>query len=203
MDRLILGFDRALRTLGGVMVAQREYPATSEDCLPAGQQRLSAALMRVNHSGEVCAQALYQGQALLARDQVSRGVLERAAAEEADHLDWTARRLVELGGRKSLLDPFWYAGAFSIGAAAAMIGDRVSLGFLSETERQVVVHLEGHLERLPVGDQRSRQIVVQMRDDEAAHADLADSLGAVALPMPVPLMMRAAAGVMTAVAYFV
>lgn len=201
MDRFILGFDRALRTLSGTVRARRPYPAVAAQTELADARRLSIALMRVNHSGEVCAQALYQAQALLARGRSVQTALARSADEECDHLDWTARRLAELGGRASALDPLWFAGAFLIGGLSAALGDRVSLGFLRETERQVVAHLEHHLDRLPAIDRRSREIVLQMRDDEAAHAATAEALGAVELPSPLPGLMRAAAQVMTTVAH--
>jgi 3-demethoxyubiquinol 3-hydroxylase len=203
MDRFILGFDRALRTLSGTVRARRTYPAVSDHTELGDGRRLSVALMRVNHSGEVCAQALYQAQALLAKDRGVHAALVRSADEECDHLDWTARRVTELGGRTSALDPLWFAGAFLIGGLSATFGDRVSLGFLRETERQVVAHLEGHLGRLPSNDPRSREIVSQMRDDEAAHAMTAEEMGAAELPSPLPGLMRFAAKVMTSVAYVV
>ena len=161
----------------------------------------SVRLMRVNHAGEVCAQALYQGQALTARASTIRAKLERAAREENDHLAWTAERVHELGGRTSLLDPLWYTGSLAIGAAAGLAGDRWSLGFLAETERQVVEHLEGHLRRLPPEDARSRAIVEQMRDDEGRHATTALEAGARELPRPVKALMRLTARFMTATAY--
>jgi ubiquinone biosynthesis monooxygenase Coq7 len=157
--------------------------------------------MRVNHVGEVCAQALYQGQALTARDPHARQALERAAREEEDHLAWSAERVHELGGRTSLLNPLWYAGAFAIGTVAGALGDRWNLGFLAETERQVEEHLSGHLERLPSEDARTRTLVEAMRADEARHRDTALRLGAAELPRPVRLAMRVASGLMTRVAY--
>ena len=160
-----------------------------------------AALMRVNHVGEVCAQALYQGQALTARDDAARDALARAAREEEDHLAWSAERIRELGGRPSLLNPFWYAGAFAIGAAAGALGDRWNLAFLAETERQVEEHLAGHLERLPEGDGRTRAVVEAMRADEARHRETALGFGAAELPGPVKHAMRLASKVMTTVAY--
>jgi ubiquinone biosynthesis monooxygenase Coq7 len=157
--------------------------------------------MRVNHVGEVCAQALYQGQALTARDAAARSALEKAAREEEDHLAWSAERIRSLGGRLSLLNPLWYAGAFAIGAAAGALGDRWSLAFLAETERQVEEHLTGHLEALPEGDRRTRAVVEAMRADEARHRASAEALGAAELPEPVKRAMRLASKVMTTVAY--
>jgi ubiquinone biosynthesis monooxygenase Coq7 len=157
--------------------------------------------MRVNHVGEVCAQALYQGQALTARDARAREELQRAAREEEDHLAWSAERIAELGGRPSLLNPLWYAGAFAMGAAAGAVGDRWNLAFLAETERQVEEHLSGHLEALPKDDERTRTLVDAMRADEARHRDTALRLGAAELPSPVKRAMRLAAKVMTTVAY--
>jgi ubiquinone biosynthesis monooxygenase Coq7 len=158
--------------------------------------------MRVNHVGEVCAQALYEGQGLFARDPSVRQLLSRAAQEEGDHLAWTRARLEQLGARPSLLNPLWFAGAFGMGAAASRMGDRVSLGFLTETERQVEQHLAGHLEQLPPEDLKSRAIVAQMRLDEARHAQDAEAQGAVLPPAPVAMAMRAVARVMTGTAYY-
>lgn len=203
IDRLIAEFDRALRTVSSVAEPSRLSPA---DALPEAElsehdRRHAAALMRVNHVGEVCAQALYQGQALTARDPHARRALERAAREEEDHLAWSAQRVDELGGRTSLLNPVWYAGAFTIGTVAGVLGDRWNLGFLAETERQVEEHLSGHLERLPEKDERTRTLVEAMRADEARHRDTAVRLGAAALPAPVKLAMRFASGLMTRIAY--
>lgn len=205
LDRLIVGFDRGLRTVFAPAHSLRPIPGEKieEAEMPAAGRVLAASLMRVNHSGEVCAQALYQGQAMTARDSEARQALEQAAAEETEHLAWTERRIEELGGRKSLLNPFWYAGSFAIGAAAGLLGDRWNLGFLAETERQVVTHLEGHLERLPAGDEKSRAIVEQMRDDEARHATSALQHGAAELPSPVKLAMRLSSRVMTGVAHWI
>jgi ubiquinone biosynthesis monooxygenase Coq7 len=202
-DRLVLGFDSALRTLAGVHVAHRRSPAEgiAESPMDDAERAHAAALMRVNHVGEVCAQALYQGQALTARDPANRAALEQAAREEQDHLAWSARRIEDLRDRPSLLNPLWYAGALALGAAAGALGDRWSLGFLAETERQVEAHLAGHLERLPPSDARTRAVVEQMRADEAQHRDTAIALGAAELPSPVALAMRAMAKVMTTVAY--
>ena len=195
--------DSALRTLTGGAHAARPAPSTPQPPLEAPEQRLSAALMRVNHVGEVCAQALYQAQALTGRSAELRRQMADAAREEADHLAWTEQRLAELGGRTSWLNPLWYAGAFAIGLVAGRIGDRVSLGFVVETERQVEEHLAGHLERLPATDLRSRAIVQQMKDDEARHGHAAQEAGAIELPAPVRGLMRAAAKVMTVTAHHV
>ena len=166
------------------------------------EAREAVALMRVNHVGEVCAQALYDAQALAARSPELRAMFEQAAREEADHLAWTEERIRELGGRTSLLNPLWYGGAFAIGLAAARIGDRASLGFMAETERQVEQHLQGHLQRLPESDVASRAIVAQMKDDEVRHADAATALGGAELPLPVRMAMRLAARVMTRTARY-
>jgi len=167
------------------------------------EKREAAALMRVNHVGEVCAQALYTAQAASTRDPALCRHLERAAAEETDHLAWTSARLEELGGRPSLLNPLWYAGAFGLGLLAGRLGDRVSLGFVMETERQVEAHLASHLDRLPATDLSSRAIVAQMKEDEAAHAAQAASAGGAELPAPVKGLMRAAAKVMTTTAHYI
>jgi ubiquinone biosynthesis monooxygenase Coq7 len=203
MDRLILEFDRALRAVAGVASAARPSPAQgrSEAGLTEAERGHAAALMRVNHVGEVCAQALYQGQALTARDPVAREALERAAREEQDHLAWSAARIRELGGRPSFLNPLWYAGSLAIGACAGALGDRWNLAFLAETERQVEEHLSGHLERLPAADERTRAVVEGMRSDEAGHRASALALGAAELPEPAKAVMRLAAKVMTTVAY--
>jgi ubiquinone biosynthesis monooxygenase Coq7 len=169
--------------------------------LSAEDKRLSAALMRVNHVGEVCAQALYASQAWGTNDPVLKAQFDEAAREETDHLAWTEQRLKQLGSRTSLLNPLWYAGAFGIGLLAAKAGDKISLGFVVETERQVEHHLNSHMDRLPAGDQSSRAIVAQMRDDEALHADAAERAGGVPLPKPVQGLMRLAAKVMTTVSH--
>ena len=203
MDRLILEFDRALRAVAGVVQARRTSPASGlaeTDITEPGRQH-AAALMRVNHVGDVCAQALYQGLALTARDPGARETLEKAAREEEDHLAWSAERIRELGGRPSLLNPLWYAGSFAIGALAGALGDRWNLAFLAETERQVEEHLTGHLEALPPEDERTRAVVEAMRADEAKHRASALELGAAELPEPVRLAMRLASKVMTTVAY--
>lgn len=203
IDRAIIEFDRALRALAGLQRAERPSPAAqvAEGELDDGARAHSAALMRVNHVGEVCAQALYQGQSLTACDAGTRTSLERAAREEADHLAWSAERIRELGGRPSLLNPLWYAGSLAFGIGAGLLGDRWSLAFLAETERQVEQHLSGHLERLAPADARTRAVVETMRSDEARHRETAISLGAAELPEPAKLVMRAMAKVMTAVAY--
>jgi ubiquinone biosynthesis monooxygenase Coq7 len=203
IDGWIAQVDRALRTVSNVVDASRASPAEAlpEKQLSEHDRRHAAALMRVNHVGEVCAQALYQGQALTARDPHARQALERAAMEEEDHLAWSAQRVHELGGRTSLLNPVWYAGAFALGTVAGALGDRWNLGFLAETERQVEEHLSGHLERLPSEEARTRTLVEAMRADEARHRDTALRLGAAELPRPIRLAMRLASGFMTRVAY--
>jgi ubiquinone biosynthesis monooxygenase Coq7 len=203
LDRLIAEFDRALRTVSSVADASRASPAEAlpEAQLTEKERRHAAALMRVNHVGEVCAQALYQGQALTARDPHARQALEQAASEEEDHLAWSAQRVHELGGRTSLLNPLWYAGAFTIGTIAGALGDRWNLGFLAETEHQVEEHLAGHLQRLPQDDARTRILVEAMQADEAQHRDTAVRLGAAELPRPIRFAMRFASGVMTRIAY--
>jgi ubiquinone biosynthesis monooxygenase Coq7 len=203
VDRLIVGLDSALRTLAGVQEAARPSPGQGvpETELTGSERAHAAALMRVNHVGEVCAQALYQGQALTARGVANREALERSAREEQDHLVWSAERIGELGGRTSLLNPFWYAGAFALGAAAGALGDRWNLAFLAETERQVEEHLTGHLERLSPADGRTRAVVEAMRADEVRHRESAIELGAAEMPQPLRLAMRAMAKVMTTVAY--
>ena len=216
VDRWLCGAETALRTLSGGLRADRpmpdpdaaasagaEAPTPDDPSLDAAQKRLSGALMRVNHVGEVCAQALYQAQALATRDPDLRANMAQAAREEVDHLAWTETRLAQLGDRPSVLNPLWYAGAFLIGLAAGRVGDRVSLGFVVETERQVEQHLAGHLDRLPAADVRSRAIVRQMKDDEAAHALAAERAGGVPLPAPVRGAMRLAAKVMTSTAHYV
>ena len=203
IDRLITGFDKGLRTLFATAQTARAVPgeAIPETPLDEKQRHMAAALMRVNHSGEVCAQALYQGQALTARDASARQALEQAAQEETEHLAWTERRIAELGGAKSVLNPLFYAGSFAIGAVSGLLGDKWNLGFLAETERQVVRHLEGHLERLPLEDQKSRAIIEQMREDEARHATSAINHGGAELPAPVKAAMKATSKVMTEAAY--
>ena len=204
-DRLIVAFDNGLRTLLAPAHAARPAPGESltEAELTATERRLAASLMRVNHTGEICAQALYQGQALTARDAAARAALEQAATEETDHLAWTAQRIEELGGRASLLNPLWYAGSFALGAAAGLLGDKWNLGFLAETERQVEGHLGAHLDRLPEQDGKSRAIVDQMKSDEARHARTAEDHGAAALPAPVKLAMKLGSRVMTRTSFWI
>src|SRR5213080_5339519 len=203
LDDLILGFDRALRTLSGVAASGRTNPAAGmpEPELTADERRHAAGLMRVNHTGEVCAQALYQAQALTARDGAIRQRFAQAAREEEEHLAWTQQRLAELNDRPSLVNPLWYAGSFAIGLAAGMTGDRTNLGFVVETERQVEEHLTGHIDRLPAADTKSLAIVEQMRDDEVRHGAMALEAGAAPVPSPVKYLMRRAADVMRAIAY--
>ncbi len=204
-DRMIINLDRAVRSLQGRGPGGgRPSPAENlgEDALTPRERRTSAALMRVNHAGEVAAQALYHGQALTSSNPGLRSAMEQAAREEDDHLRWCRARLDELDGRASVLDPFWYAGALTFGAVAGLAGDRINLGFLAETEHQVVAHLEEHLSRLPDSDVRSRAVLEQMRADEAEHARSAEVRGAAELPPLVKRAMRFASGVMTRTAYF-
>lgn len=203
MDRLLSTADAALRTVFAPARASRACPTVpdQETGLTGPEKSHAGALMRVNHVGEVCAQALYASQALATRNASLRAHFERASAEETDHLAWTRQRLDELGSRPSLLNPLWYAGAFGLGLLAGRLGDRVSLGFVVETERQVEAHLQGHMDALPVNDHASRAIVAQMKDDERRHAQDAQHAGAAELPPPVKALMRAAARVMTTVAH--
>lgn len=206
LDRLVAAADNALRTLSGAGVASRPCPTPpaepAAEALDPAQRRLSGALMRVNHVGEVCAQALYNAQALATRDPALRRHFEQASRDETDHLAWTRQRLRELGSHASVLNPLWYAGAFGIGWLAGMASDRLSLGFVVETERQVERHLQSHLDRLPAADLASHAIVAQMKDDEARHAEQAEQAGAAPLPAPLRLAMRAAAKVMTRTAHY-
>jgi ubiquinone biosynthesis monooxygenase Coq7 len=204
LDLLWAAADRALHTLAAPASAQRLNPAHAEVSgeLLDEQRRHAAALMRINHAGEVAAQALYHGQALTARNPAIRETLRHAADEEGDHLAWCDERLRELGSRPSLLNPVWYAGSFAIGALAGACGDRVSLGFLVETERQVEGHLEDHLARLPAGDTRSRRVLEEMKRDETRHGDTAQAAGAAELPAPVKLLMKLTSRVMTRTAYW-
>ncbi len=204
IDRFLGAADAALRTLSGAARASRQAPPPGQAQAPleAPQRALSEALMRVNHVGEVCAQALYQAQALTARNDALRQQMATAAQEEVDHLAWTEQRLHELNGRPSLLNPLWYGGAFAIGLLAGRAGDRWSLGFVVETERQVEEHLAGHLNRLPEADAASRAIVERMKDDEAQHARRAEAAGAARLPAPLRWAMRGAAKVMTTTAHY-
>ena len=203
IDQAIIEFDKALRTV--FAPARSVRPVPGEDIPDAemseAERAHAAALMRVNHVGEVCAQALYQGQSIMSRDPAIRDTLRQASQEETEHLAWTERRIAELGGRKSLLNPLWYGGALAIGMLAGRFGDRWNLGFLAETERQVEHHLKGHLDTLPPADLRSRAIVEQMKVDEAEHADTAVRLGAHELPAPARVVMKAAARAMTTLTY--
>ncbi len=207
LDQLISVADRALRTLAASPVASRPSPGSrrvgQESEFSAEERREAAALMRVNHVGEICAQALYEAQSLGTPDMRLRESFAAAAREETYHLAWTEERIRELGGRTSLLNPVWYGGSFAIGLLAARMGDRISLGFMAETERQVEQHLLGHLERLPAADLSSRAVVEQMRADEVRHGQTARELGGADLPFPARLAMRAAAKVMTATAHYV
>ncbi len=202
-EKLIIEIDRALRTVFTSAHSRRPTPGgkLAEAEMNEQERAHACALMRVNHVGEICAQALYQGQALTSRDPALREALRGAADEETEHLAWTEQRIAELGGRKSLLNPLWYAGALSMGLIAGRLGDKWNLGFLAETERQVEAHLDGHLVELPGQDARSREIVDQMRIDEIRHADTAVNLGAAELPGPVKTAMKLAAKVMTQTAY--
>lgn len=199
IDRLVEPADQALRTLHGAPQAARSYPADGigETVESETDRREVAALMRINHAGEVAAQALYQGQALVASNPTTREALLEAGREEADHLAWCSRRINELGGRTSLLDPLWYIGSLAIGAVAGLAGDRTSLGFVAETERQVVEHLNGHLRRLPQDDMRTRAIINQMTADEARHGDNAMQAGGAELPVLARTLMQLTAKVMT------
>jgi ubiquinone biosynthesis monooxygenase Coq7 len=204
-DHLLAAADNALRTLFGHHTAARPYPrpapSASDVPLPAHERTQAAALMRVNHVGEICAQALYQAQALATRNPALKAHYDAASRDETDHLAWTERRIAELGGRTSWLNPLWYAGAFGIGLLAGRAGDSLSLGFVVETERQVEQHLNEHLDRLPSSDHASRAVVAAMRDDEARHALDAEQAGAMALPAPVRWAMRGAAKLMTSTAH--
>lgn len=204
LDRALIRVDEALRLSAGAAPAPgRENPAgdLAEPCLETDERRHVAGLMRVNHAGEICAQALYAGQAATARDDTVRNAMRQAAAEEIDHLSWCEDRLRELDSRPSVLNPLWYAGSFAIGALAGLAGDRWSLGFVRETENQVEAHLQEHMDRLPAGDARSQAILDQMKEDEARHAVMAEEAGGRELPRPVRRAMALTAGVMKALAY--
>ncbi|MFA6971091.1 MAG: 2-polyprenyl-3-methyl-6-methoxy-1,4-benzoquinone monooxygenase [Gallionella sp.] len=203
LDHFIVEFDKGLRTLFSEAHSVRPYPDADvpEAPLNEAEKKQAAALMRVNHSGEICAQALYQGQALTARDPLVQQKLQRAAQEETEHLAWTAHRVHELGGHLSVLNPLWYTGSLAIGAFAGLLGDKWNLGFLSETEQQVGHHLQSHLTRLPVQDEKSRAIVAQMYTDEIGHADMAVELGGAQLPKPVQMAMQLNGKIMTGAAY--
>ncbi len=205
LDLCILEFDRALLILCGESVASRPSPSETvagED-LPDEVRRDAAALMRVNHCGEVCAQALYQGQSLASSNENIKGALAKAAREEADHLAWSAQRVRELGGRLSLLNPLWYAGSLALGYAAGRLGERWNLGFLAETERQVEQHLQGHVEKLGGRDAKTRAVIEIMQREEAGHRRTAETLGARELPEPARLGMRLAARLMTTLSYWI
>ena len=205
LDRFIIEFDKGLRTLFAPAASVRPLPGKQleEASLSAAERKLAVALMRVNHSGEVCAQALYQGQALTARNPAAKLALELAAREETEHLSWCETRIHELGSHTSYLNPLWYTGSLAIGAFAGALGDKWNLGFLAETERQVERHLASHLTRLPAADMKSRAIVEQMKTDEAQHASTAMEQGGVALPMPVKQSMQLTSKLMTQAAYWV
>lgn len=204
MDIFIIGVDKALRTISGIAAAARPNPAgrMTESVLDAAERRHSAGLMRVNHVGEVCAQALYESQGRFAKSDAMRQQFIRAGREEEDHLAWTAERLRELGSHVSLLNPLWFAGAYALGAVAARMGDPQSLGFVVETESQVEAHLASHLQSLPSQDEKSRAIVEQMRVDEIEHGAAAQAMGAAEMPAPIRCAMRAMAKVMTTTAYY-
>lgn len=204
LDALLAEADRALRVLSGSATAGRPYPATADEtpqALSAQEKRHAAGLMRVNHVGEVCAQALYRGQASVCREPGPRALLLNAASEEVDHLVWCNQRLAELGSRASLLNPIWYAGSFALGVLASYAGVPRNLGFMAETEKQVEAHLESHLRTLPVQDERSRQIVQKMKEDEAQHRASAEAAGGVPLSLPVRTAMKAMSKIMTTTAY--
>lgn len=203
LDNLITEFDRGLRTLFSSARSVRPHPDrhVAEAELSPAEKRHALGLMRVNHCGEVCAQALYQGQALTARDPAAREALRHAAFEEVEHLAWTEQRIRELGGHRSLFNPLWYTGSLAIGVSAGLLGDKWNLGFLEETEHQVGAHLDSHLSELPVQDAKSRAIVTQMRDDELKHAEMAHDFGAADLPAPIKSLMKLSAKVMTVTSY--
>ncbi|MFM2408046.1 MAG: hypothetical protein RL358_788 [Pseudomonadota bacterium] len=205
VDRVIVEFDKGLRTLFSQAHSARAYPDAdvAEAALDAAEKQHAQGLMRVNHTGEICAQALYQGQALTARSVEVQQKLQHAAAEETEHLAWTAQRVHELGGHLSVLNPLWYSGSLAMGAVAGLLGDKWNLGFLAETERQVGAHLQSHLQNLPVQDAKSRAIVTQMATDEAAHAAMAVELGGAPLPAPVQWAMQLNGKLMTKTAYWV
>jgi ubiquinone biosynthesis monooxygenase Coq7 len=202
LDSVLQVADETLRTLFAPAQAVRTPTLPPDGALTEAEKRHAAGLMRVNHAGEIAAQGLYRGQAALSRSSATRDFMRRAAGEEGDHLAWCETRLHELDSRPSRLNPIWYLGSFALGATAALFGDELSLGFVTETERQVEGHLASHLERLPVNDLRSRHIVALMKSDEAAHAEGARERGAAGLPGPIPALMRAAARVMTGTAYW-
>lgn len=205
LDGLIVEFDKGLRTLLAKAPTARPYPDAEVADVPMdeAEKKHAAALMRINHTGEVCAQALYQGQALTARDPVVQEKLKQAAWEETEHLAWTSKRVEELGSHLSMLNPVWYSGSLALGAVAGLLGDKWNLGFLAETERQVGAHLQSHLDSLPAQDAKSRAVVKQMYVDEVSHSDMAIKLGGAELPLPVKLAMRGMSVVMTKTVYWV
>ena len=205
IDSAIINLANSVSTFCEKPRASRAYPgqATDPTDFPTAERDKSARYMRINHVGEICAQALYQSQALTSRSPEIREKMKQASEEEIDHLAWCEQRLEELGGRKSFLNPFWYAGSFAIGTAAGLAGDKWNLGFVAETEKQVVQHLDGHLGKLPKSDLRSREVVAQMKEDEAKHAEEAIDAGAAELPLPVKSLMKIASGVMTRAAYWI
>lgn len=204
LDDCIVALDRGLRTLLAKPHSLREHPDahTPEGDLTAAEKKHIRALMRINHTGEVCAQALYSGQAITARDAVTTAALQQASAEETEHLAWCETRIHQLGGRTSLLNPLFYAGSFTLGAIAGILGDQWSLGFLEETEKQVGSHLQHHLQQLPTNDSKTKKIIEQMQIDEAHHADTAHHLGAATLPEPAKFLMRKMSKIMTRTTYY-
>lgn len=205
LEGLIVEFDKGLRTLLAKAPTARPYPDVrlEEASMDEAEKKHAAALMRINHTGEICAQALYQGQALTARDPLVQEKLKQAAWEETEHLAWTSKRVDELGSHLSVLNPLWYTGSLALGAVAGLLGDKWNLGFLAETERQVGAHLQSHLDSLPAQDVKSRAVVQQMYVDEVSHADMAIELGGEELPLPVKLAMRGMSVVMTRTVYWV
>jgi ubiquinone biosynthesis monooxygenase Coq7 len=204
LDQLIVEFDKGLRTLFAQPHSVRSHPDIDieETKMSDAEKKQAGALMRVNHTGEVCAQALYSGQALTARNPATTAALQQAAQEETEHLAWCERRIQQLGGRTSLLNPLFYAGSFTLGSAAGALGDKWNLGFLAETEKQVEAHLAIHLDKIPPGDQKTRKIIEQMQQDEAKHAHEAKQQGGVELPMPVRFLMKKMSKLMTKTSYY-
>lgn len=205
LDNLIIEFDKGLRTVLAEAQSVRPHPDRDlpENALGDEDKRRAAALMRINHSGEVCAQALYNGQALTARNPATEAALREASQEETEHLAWCEKRIHELGSHKSLLNPVWYAGSFALGALAGALGDKWNLGFLAETENQVGQHIESHLQQLPAQDGKSRAVLEQMKIDEAKHATTAMTHGGAELPLPVKLAMKLSSKVMTKTTYWI
>ena len=203
MDSLIVEFDKGLRTLLSQSHSVRPHPDANlpDATMTDAEKKHAAGLMRINHSGEICAQALYQGQALTARDPAVQQKLQQAAQEETEHLAWTSKRVHELGGHLSVLNPLWYTGSLALGAVAGLLGDKWNLGFLAETEHQVGGHLQSHLDKLPQQDEKSRAIVSQMYIDETGHSEMAKQLGGAELPVPVKKLMQASSKVLTHTAY--